>query len=119
MMTPEQIQILQHSLGADEYGRGTRWRNHFCTGEGSDDHPHCMALVEQGFMTRRAAVKLYGGDDLFHVTDAGITAMMIASPAPPKLSRSKQRYQRFLDLDCSMSFGEFLKSSYADMRSAR
>lgn len=29
------LNILQHSLGLDEYGRGTPYRNHFVTGEGS------------------------------------------------------------------------------------
>ena len=67
-MTPEQLHILQHSLGLDEYGRGTMYRNHFVTGEGSLDHPHCVALVEAGLMNQRV--------------DHPLAAVMTFSPLP-------------------------------------
>lgn len=108
-MTPEQLHILQHSLGLDEYGRGTMYRNHFVTGEGSLDHPHCVALVEAGLMNQRVDHPLAGGDDLFTVTDAGKRAAVESSPAPPKLSKSKQRYRDFLAYDSDMSFGDYIK----------
>jgi len=108
-MTPQELHILQHSLGLDQYGRGTFYRNHFCTGEGSLDHPSCMALVEQGFMVRRANVKMFGGDDLFAVTDLGRAAVVAQSPAPPKLSPGKQRYEDWLAADCSMTFIEWIR----------
>lgn len=112
-MTPQQLHILQHSLGVDRFGQGPQYRNHFCTGEGSLDHPDCMALVELGFMRRRATVEMFGGDDMFHVTADGVAAMMAKSPVPPDLTRAQKRYRRFLDLDSSMSFGEFLRSKYS------
>lgn len=108
-MDNKQLHILQHSLGLDEYGRGTFYRNRFVTGEGSKDHSDCMALVEQGFMTRMGSVKMYGGDDYFTVTEDGKRAVVANSPSPPKLSRSKQRYQDWLDADCDISFGVWLK----------
>jgi hypothetical protein len=108
-ISPKQLHILQHSLGLDQYGRGTFYRNHFVTGEGSKDHADCMALVDAGFMIRRAGHPLSGGDDVFWVTDAGKSAVVEHSAAPPKLSRSKQRYKAYLDADCSMSFIEYLR----------
>lgn len=102
------LHILQHSLGVDQYGRGEQYRNHFCTGPGSDDHPICMALTEQGLMTRRVAPEHYGGMDFFYVTDAGRQYVAANSPPPPKLTRGERRYQQYLDADCDMSFGEWL-----------
>ena len=109
-MTPEELHILQHSLGVDQYGRGQMYRNHFCTGDGSIDYPVCMALVASGDMTRNANVEMYGGMDLFRVTQQGIEAVMANSPAPPKLSRSKQRYLDYLEADSNLTFGEWLKA---------
>jgi hypothetical protein len=103
------LHILQHALGVDEFGRGEQYREHFVTGEGSDDHPDCMALFEAGLMTRRANIEMYGGMDLFRVSDAGRAYVAEHSPAPPKLTRSQQRYQDYLDADCCLSFGEWLK----------
>lgn len=108
-MDANQLHILQHSLGLDEYGRGTFYRNHFVTGEGSSDHADCVALVEAGYMGIRKNHPLAGGDDAFWVTEAGKRAVLDHSPAPPKLTRGQQRYQAYLDYDGSMSFIEFLK----------
>lgn len=84
-MDAGELHILQHSLGLDQYGRGTFYRNHFCTGEGSLDHPVCMSLVDQGFMTRRANIEMFGGMDMFYVTPLGRDAAVAHSPKPPKL----------------------------------
>lgn len=116
-MNPKLLHILQHSLGLDEYGRGTFYRNRFVTGEGSIDHPLCMELVALGHMKRFPAVKLFGGSDAFAVTEEGKRAVVAESPAPPKISRSKQRYQDYLDADCSMTFIEYLR--YRDQRDRR
>jgi hypothetical protein len=112
MSAAKQLHILQHSIGADEYGRIVRGggRNHFVTGEGSDDYPHCMALVAAGLMTRRAGSAISGGDDIFFVTEAGKAHVTDHSPKPPKLTASQRRYQEFLDEDSDLRFGEWLKS---------
>lgn len=116
-MNPKLLHILQHSLGLDEFGRGTFYRNHFVTGEGSKDHADCMALVSAGLMTVRSGNALSGGDDVFSVTDAGKAAVTEHSPQPPKLTKGQQRYQDYLDADCSMTFIEYLK--YRDARDRR
>lgn len=108
-MNPSLLQILQHSLGLDEYGRGTFYRNRFVTDEGSIDHPDCMELTALGYMTRTANVKLFGGSDIFTVTEEGKRAAVENSPPPPKLTRSQQRYLDYLRYDGSMSFIEYLK----------
>lgn len=108
-MKPSHLHILQHSLGLDQYGRGAMNREHFVTGEGSLDHADCVELFELGFMSRRAAVQMFGGDDFFRVTAAGKKAAIENSPPPPKVSRSKQRYLDYLSADSSTSFGDWLK----------
>ncbi|MES2958488.1 MAG: hypothetical protein V4792_09880 [Pseudomonadota bacterium] len=105
-----QLHILMHSLGLQEDGTGTAYRNHFVTGEGSTDWPTCCALVESGLMRRRAGNELSGGDDVFWVTDSGREYVAANKPVPPKLTRSQKRYSDFLAADSDMRFGEWLRS---------
>jgi hypothetical protein len=106
-VTPGQLQILQHSLGLDEYGQGEMYRNHFCAG--ADDDPICRELVEMGYMRvfhpNKSPLPYYN----CQVTEAGKVAARAESPKPPKLTRSQRRYRQFLDEDCGHSFGEWLK----------
>ncbi len=106
-----QLHILLHSLGLT---RGTAiYRNHFVTGVGSHDHPACMSLVAGGFMRKHKPSLLTGGDDCFTVTEAGQAYAIKHAPKPPKLTRSQQRYQAYLDADCGTTFFEWLKSPQA------
>ena len=103
------LHILQHSLGLDQYGAGRQYRNHFVTGEGSDDFPLCRELVAEGLMTERAGNALSGGSPVFFVTRAGIDFVAKNSPAKPpekKLTRSQRRYREGLRADCGLSFAE-------------
>jgi hypothetical protein len=113
MMDSKQLHILQHSLGLDQYGRGTMYRSHFVTGEGSKDHADCMALVEAGYMGVRKDHPLSGGDDCFWVTETGKRAAVEKSPPPPKVSRSKQRYIDWLAYDSDMSFIDWCRRKTA------
>lgn len=72
-ITSEQRDILRHALG---YGRRTApgWRNHFVTGPGTTDHPHCEALVAAGLMTKRECSALSGWDAVYTVTAEGKAA---------------------------------------------
>jgi hypothetical protein len=118
-MTPEQLHILQHALGCDEYGQNdhpeTRsgpdhlpyYRNHFCAG--GKDEATCEELVRLGYMEQHATTKWLPYFNC-SVTKAGIAAMKEASPRPPKLSRSQKRYREFLRADCSMTFREWIGS---------
>lgn len=116
-MTSRQLEILQHTLGVDEYGRTPKGftpytRNHFCAGEA--DESDCRALVEAGLMVEHQRTQWLPYFNC-SATDAGKKAMHAASPAPPKLSRSKKRYLAYLDADCDMKFGDWLKYRCTDV----
>lgn len=105
-MTKEQLQILQHSLGLDQYGQGAITRNHFCAGGG--DVQVCRSLVALGYMREHSATQVFPYYNC-SVTDAGIAAVRRESPPAPKLSRSQRRYRDYLKADVDRSFGEWLK----------
>ena len=104
-LTPEQLQILQHSLGVDEYGRGPISRNYFCAGSGDEDI--CRSLVAMGYMKtfKRSYLTYYNCT----VTESGKSAMLAESPHAPKLTRSQQRYRRYLKSNTGESFRDWLK----------
>lgn len=110
IITRAQLEILQHSLGLDEYGRGREYRNFFCAGGGDEDV--CRELVALGLMKQHRTTEVYPYYNC-SVTDAGKQAVRDQSPAPPKLTRSQRRYRQFMDSgagDCGYSFGDWLKS---------
>lgn len=104
-MTPPQLQILQHALGVDQYGRGKQYRDHFAAG-GEDVHT-CTELISLGYIRQVATTAVFQ-DFNCRVTEEGKAAMLRESPKPPKLTRSQQRYRKFLDEDCGESFRTWL-----------
>lgn len=108
-MTPERLHILQHALGLDQYGQGSWYRNHFCSGPQCDNYGDCRALVEAGLMVEHSPRELFGGDSCFVVTAAGKAAVRELSLAPPRTSRAKERYRRWLRSGVDLPFGEWLK----------
>lgn len=110
-MSPRTLEILQHALGLDEFGRGPEYRNRFVTGGSGPDHEACARLVEEGLMVCvPVASQLAGGGTLFCATDAGRRYVREHSPAAPKLTRSQRRYERYLDADSDLSFGEWIRA---------
>lgn len=110
------LHILQHALGRDEYGRRPQgrtddYRNHYCAGEGHDGFDLCREAVAAGLMVEHAPRAISGGDYIFTVTLGGEAYVREHSPKPPKMTRSKARYLRFLDADCGLTFGEWLKAT--------
>lgn len=108
-ITDRQLEILQHSLGVDEYGQGAMYRNFFCAG--GDDEPTCRELVDMGLMRQHKTTETYPYFNC-SVTDEGKKAVREQSPKPPKLSRSQKRYREFLNVDSDITFGEWLKMKY-------
>ncbi|AYJ85322.1 hypothetical protein D3Y57_04715 (plasmid) [Sphingomonas paeninsulae] len=108
------LSILQHSLGVDQFGQGNQYRNRYCAGPGCDGWDNLVDMVERGLMTRRDDGP-WGGDSMFYVTDAGRAYVAEQSPAPPKLTRSQQRYRRYLDADSHHTFREWLASPFANL----
>lgn len=111
------LNILRHAIGYDDAGNDRypnarsldERRNRFITGPGSDDFGACQALVAVGFMTDHGAQTLAGGDHCFTVTDSGRALVLENRPAPKKVSAGRRRYLEFLDADCGMKFGDWLK----------
>jgi hypothetical protein len=112
-VTPRQLEILQHAISADQYGRRKQFdtRNFCCAGV--DDEPTCRELVALGYMVQHARTEAYPYFNC-SVTDAGKKAMRDESPAPPKLTRSQKRYQDYLSADSSMNFGEWMKCKWVE-----
>jgi hypothetical protein len=61
-------------------------------------------------MTKHPPSAISGGDWIFCVTPNGKAHVDEHSPKPPKVSRSKARYLAWLDADCGMKFGEWIRS---------
>ncbi len=106
-MTDAELSILQHSYGADEYGRGGGYRTTFCAGD--DDEPICRELVARGLMRVFAPNKSPLPYYNVAITVEGIEAMRRESPKPPKLTRSQKRYREWLRVSDLTGFGEWLK----------
>ena len=113
-MSPQELQIVQHSLGVDKHGGGEMSRNHFCAG--GRDEELCRGLVSLGLMRLWPhADPITGkvpGYPYFNcsVTDEGIAAMRAESPLPQKFTRGQARYREFLRSNTDMSFIEYLKA---------
>ena len=113
MLTQQQLHIMQHSLGLNEHGLDSKggtegYRNHYVASPGHYAWEDLMSLVDAGLMIKRSPNAVT--DTWFSVTDSGRAAVIQNSPPPPKVSRAKQRYQRFLDFgDSFNSFIEFCR----------
>jgi hypothetical protein len=98
-MTPEQLSMLQHSLGADQYGQRTRHydRRYIACDPKSPSQQRCEELVAMGLMKCNGSrPEIYGSLIFYEATDAGVSAMLKESTAPPKKTRAQRRYEKFL-----------------------
>lgn len=116
-ITSQHMHILQHSIGADEYGQfghAGMYRNHFVAG--GVDVQLCRDLVASGLMQEGKASALSGGSPWFRVTQQGIDYVALNSPKPPpppKMSKrkrlAKERYARYREYgECFDNFRHFL-----------
>ena len=108
-LSKEELHILQHTLGLDEYGEGNRYRNYYAIYPESSSRVIIDGLVQRGlmagYMESDFSELLY-----YHVTDRGEESIALNSPVRPKISRSKQRYQDYLKSEVDESFGWWLKN---------
>lgn len=95
-LSSRQLEILQHSLGVDEFGQGRSHRNHFCAG--GDDKAVCSELIGMGYMIQHRTTETFPYLNC-SVTESGKCIVREQSPKPPKLTRSQRRYLQFLDDD--------------------
>lgn len=110
-ITKEQLCILQHSLGLDQYGQGRQYRNHYVAGPGHHSYSDLLELVTLSYMKERPATAISGGNPWFSVTREGIDAVAQFSPAPPpppKVNRAQKRYRDHLSYDGGLTFAESL-----------
>lgn len=116
-LTPEQLHILQHSLGCDKHGKTTYrgrdegdgcsiyHRNHFQTKATTPDGQLCESLVALGYMKGGTALNL----PYYYVTPAGMEAMRTESPPPPKVSKSAARWAKYWrSSECFDGFASYL-----------
>lgn len=110
-MTSEQLHILQHALGSDIYGQWPKGHDWYYRDYYIGEDPIAEELVSLGYMSKFPGNTATGGDVCYRVTGNGIVAMRAASPKAPRLTKSQQRYQRFLRWADATggSFREFLK----------
>ena len=118
-MNEREIDVLFHAMGYGPHGQvRERGRNHYVAG--GDDEVACRALAERGLMRFFRQDALTGGDPAFIVTTQGqqvvddlaaeISDLVAANT--PKMTRSQERYDRYLRQDPDLSFGEWLKRGF-------
>ena len=108
LLNAEELHILQHSLGLDRFGRGQSYRNRFVTDPANPDGQKIQRLISLGYMADRGAQTLAGGMHCYMVTTAGVEAVALQSPKPPKLTASQRRWQRYREADFFENFRQFL-----------
>ena len=112
-MSPQLLHILQHSLGVDQHGRGSHYRNHFATGPTGPDFDLCNQIVAMGFMRDHGPRELTGSMHTFTVTGNGIDAVAVQSPPAPKLTRAQSRYRAWLNEDSGKSFSQYIRRRFS------
>ena len=112
-MTKQQLEILEHALGVNQYGQGPMYRNDYCAG--GDDVEVCKELIAMGYMIQHKTTDWLPYFNC-SVTREGKKAVIEESPKPPKKTRSQLRmeeYRSFSDCyDCT--FREFLDIQKTD-----
>lgn len=114
--TPEQIHILQHSLGIADGHR--EYRNYYAV---EDFNADCEALCAVGLMVKSHGVpgydKLMWNMVHYHVTSEGKRVAYDNLPPPKKLTRAQRRYQAWLKASdvIEMSFIEWCRSEYGKL----
>lgn len=110
-VSENQLHYMQHALGLDRYGQGSRYRNYFTSGPHCDGWEELNGLVALGLMKRHEPREITGGLHCFTVTDLGGRYVAAHSEKPPKLTRSQVRYREWLNADTGIPFGEWLKGT--------
>jgi len=112
-LTPEQIHILQHSLGLSKR-HDKPYRNYYAASTDSDCSQDQEALVDKGLMTSAGKSPVNSETVYYYVTDRGCK---IAFEHLPKDTRTpgQKRYERFLyarDVFPDLTFKKFLTDPY-------
>lgn len=112
-ITPEQIHILQHSLGLSKR-HDKPYRNYYAAGTASDCIQDLEALVDKGLMTSAGKSPVNSEMVYYYVTDRGRKVAFEHLPKDMR-TRGQKRYERFLnakDAFPDLSFKQFLTDPY-------
>jgi len=111
-LTKDQLAILQHTLGADQYGHVRHERNYFGTNKNFHDGIICESLLALGYMTSQEGDQaIFPVETFYFATKSGKQAMQDESPKPPKKTKGQRRYEEWLrGASDFVSFGEWLKT---------
>jgi hypothetical protein len=100
-----ELEIMRHTISGPN-------RNWFGTSEKSKDCAPFDRLCGLGLATKSPAPSFWGDDFVFSLTEKGREMVIENEPIPPKVSKSKQRYKRFLEY--GDSFDSFIHFCYWD-----
>lgn len=110
-MSEMTLDVLQHALGRDEYGRpnpsNPDYRNYYVASAGHHSWDVLVKAVADGLMERHKGNAITGGSDVFSVTDEGKVYIAEHSPKPPKLTRAQKRYRAWIEADSDLTFAEY------------
>lgn len=97
------IELMQHALGVNERNREP-YRNYFLS---SHEDNEWEELISKGLATSYPAPKGVCGDIYYQVTDEGKN-VAIAKLPEPKAEKKNSNYEKYLDADTCLSFGEYI-----------
>lgn len=108
-LTPEQIDIIRHTLGCDQFGNG-EYRNYFAAGQTGKDHQTFEEFVGLGIAVKnpRFPSEISGGSDVYHITGWGKDLFLSQCPKPLRKTRAQLKYEKWIEEDSGRTFAEFL-----------
>ncbi|MXN29189.1 hypothetical protein [Delftia sp. CH05] len=108
--TPQQVRLLQHTLGLSERQRRS-YRNHFVTSTGTTDYPDLQALESMGLMARVRTPAFCDARDIVFVTTTAGAALALEQLPEPTPPAKQTQYSQWLDADTGCTFREWLCGS--------
>jgi hypothetical protein len=109
-LTRQELHILRHSLGLDDTGRGSQYRNSYVLGPDCPSFATLKYLEARGLMTDHGPRAVFGGMHGFTVTPAG-RAIAATPDRLPRKERGRRIYRFWLSIsDCfpDSTFRDFL-----------
>ena len=111
-LSPDESDLLLHSLGLTKFNSLDMYRNYFITNSDTEDYRICMSLVSKKLMSPPRNM-IYSGTIYFSVNNEGIKVGKFIADKKFKLTASQKRYRKWLQYTEAfpdITFGEFLKA---------
>ncbi|MGM0935922.1 MAG: hypothetical protein ACQEWL_04800 [Pseudomonadota bacterium] len=97
------IELMQHALGINERNREP-YRNYFLSSGKNEEWDN---LVKSGLAVSNKAPQGVCGDIYYQVTEQGKNVAIVKLPKP-KAEKKNSNYEKYLDADTCLSFGEYI-----------